>query len=231
MESGIKIAEAVCCEPLTDEEIERRHAEQRDREEKRRRATIWEEFIDRRGTRYQDCQLSNYEVNHEEQAEVVAEIEAYLRDFESRVKAGVSVLLFGPAGTGKDHLLAAMMKAALWRYGRRIDWRNGIDLYGDVRDRIGSDQSESGLIRSLVKPDILAISDPLPPTGKLTEFQMQTLFRVIDGRYSNRKPTWVTLNVNKSREAKERMGAQVVDRLSHDALVAFCDWPSYRSNP
>ncbi len=196
--------------------------------ERARRVDIWSSVLKRRGTRYADCTVANFRVYDDRQTEVGQAVRRYLRELDENIAAGVNVLLFGPAGTGKDHLLAAMMRAAVWKYGYRVEWRNGIDLYGDVRDRMGTDETESGLIRSLVKPDILAISDPVPPIGKLTEFQIQTLFRIVDGRYSNTRPTWVTLNVDRKAEAIERMGAQIVDRLSHDALVRFCDWSSYR---
>jgi hypothetical protein len=29
-------------------------------------------------------------------------------------------------------------------------------------------------------------------------------------------------------EADDRLGSQIVDRLKHDALAIFTDWPSYR---
>jgi hypothetical protein len=43
-----------------------------------------------------------------------------------------------------------------------------------------------------------------------------------------RRPTWVTINTKGRAEAIGRMGAQIVDRLSHDAVVCFCNWESYR---
>ena len=82
-----------------------------------------------------------------------------------------------------------------------------------VRDSFGRDdgETESELIRYLTRPEILILSDPLPPAGKLTEFQTNVLFRAIDYPYSRCQPTWVTLNCSGSKEADERMGWQNIE--------------------
>ena len=214
-----------------DEEIENNRVASEDKAETQRRRDEWATLIAKRGARYKPCRVSNYVCGCEKQTAMVGSVRDYLTDIGANIKAGVNVLLFGPAGTGKDHILAAMMREAVLGAGADVLWRNGADLHGEVRDRIGTDSSEGGFIRKLVQPAVLAISDPVPPIGKLTDFQMQTLFRIVDGRYSHVRATWATLNVRNREEAIERMGGQVVDRLSHDALAIWCDWPSYRRKP
>ena len=105
-----------------------------------------------------------------------------------------------------------------------------MDFFATVRDSFGRDdgETESELIRYLTKPEILILSDPLPPAGKLTEFQTGVLFRALDYRYSRCQPTWTTVNCASRKELDERMGCQNMDRLIHGSPKLFCDWESYR---
>ena len=84
------------------------------------------------------------------------------------------------------------------------------------------------MIAELVSPHVLVLDDPLPPNGRLSDYQSAMLYRVVDGRYRNLKPTFVSMNVSGPAEADARLSAPVVDRLRHDALCLVCDWPSYR---
>lgn len=192
------------------------------------RQRMLDEFLASRGRRYHSCNVDNYVAKDPRQQGVLTSLTAYLDSFSDHLSRGDGLLLFGPAGTGKDHLLVSAARLAIRDHGVRVVWRNGADLFGDMRDRIGSDASERELLVKLVSPDVLYLSDPLPPYGSLTEFQAATLFRAVDRRYSLGKPTWVSLNVASRKEAAERMGPQIVDRLTDGALVLHCDWPSYR---
>jgi DNA replication protein DnaC len=84
------------------------------------------------------------------------------------------------------------------------------------------------LVNRMVQPDVLYLSDPLPPFGNLTAHQATMLFRILDARYSRSKPTWVSVNVVSGLELDERIGAQNGDRLRDNAICILCDWPSYR---
>lgn len=139
-----------------------------------------------------------------------------------------AVLLYGPVGTGKDHLLAAMMRFACNSLNMRVVWRDGSDLFGEFRDNMRGGIEESKLLERFTGADVLAISDPVPPFGGLTEYQAGMFFRIIDRRYRDMRPTWITINVKDRAEAVQRMGASIVDRLGHNALGLCCNWESYR---
>ena len=186
----------------------------------------WTWLIARLGKRYANCRLSNFETNEELlKKDAVASVLAYCESMGEEIVEGRNVIFLGPPGTGKDHLMTAMMFAAVRAYCT-VEWINGVDFFGDLRDTIDSDALESDFKQRFVKPDVLAISDPIPPWGDLTAFQAAFLFRVIDARYRQMKPVWVTANL--SGDAERRLGAQLVDRLRHDALVLSCNWISYR---
>lgn len=202
-----------------------------DAEERLRKAAVskYERLCGFRGTRYAGNTFESYDAESEGQQKAVASLIAYATD-EKHVQGGEGVILFGPRGTGKDHLMMALSRLVILRFGFGVEWINGLDLYGKFRDSFndGSRQTEAEIIRSFITPDVLYISDPLPPSGALTEFQMAQLFRVLDARYSNCRATWITVNVTGGEELDKRLGPQNGDRLRDNALAIFCNWPSHR---
>lgn len=188
--------------------------------------------MQRIGRRYADVTLDSFELSRErgvapKQRAVIARMKSFVGLIEQEITIGRNLTLFGPVGTGKDHLLACAMRAAC-QAGFDVEWVNGMDLFGAVRDQIDTEQSEARLLSQWIGPSVLAISDPLPPWGPLTPFQAATLFRIVDRRYRDRKPVWITGNFKDGAEAEDRVGAQAIDRIRDGALCLSCDWPSYR---
>jgi DNA replication protein DnaC len=139
------------------------------------------------------------------------------------------VLLYGPSGTGKDHLLIALAVEAIKSDVPSFEWVNGQDLFGGARDLMDSHDSELMFVAKYSRPAVLILSDPVPIDGELTNHQANILYRIVDRRYRECRATWVTMNVKDSNDASKRIGAAIVDRLKDDALALFCNWPSYRT--
>lgn len=211
-------------ELVADEERERQR--QLDEFNAKCRAA-WATFITERGERYARCMVNNFDARSPEQAAVVAKLVRYCQGIEEYIRGGQGVVLYGPRGTGKDHLATAVCRAAIAK-GLSVRWRNGMDLFGDVRDGFDNGGRESDVIKRLCYPDVLYLSDPLPPFGALSQFQASLLFRVLDARYSRRKPLVCTLNVKDGQELNERIGSQNADRIRDGALALHCNWDSYR---
>lgn len=180
-----------------------------------------------RGRRYVGCRLINFECTTAAQRSILESLRRYCETINNRVQNGEGIILFGPKGTGKDHLATAVARAAIVA-GYSAAWANGVDFFADLRDAITTGQTEASMINKLTYPDMLVFSDPLPPKGTTTEYQSSCLFRVIDRRYCAVRPTIITINADSRDEAETRLGAQVIDRLSDGALVIHCDWPTYR---
>lgn len=210
-------------------EIQRQQEEQAKQEREWQRQETWGRLVRDRGERYAKCRLANYRAATDAQRAALEFLNDYATNIVERISGGVNVLLLGPAGTGKDHLQMGLCWWAVKEF-RSVQWVNGTSLWVRFRQTFGDDavDDEQDVIDELTAPDVLAISDPLPPRGPLTDYQASMLFEVIDSRYSRMKPTWVTLNVASREEAEQRIGAQVVDRLGHGALVVKCNWKSYR---
>lgn len=213
----------------TDEECALMDRQERDRQRRSAQSQCWREIITTFGRRYENASLGNFDVYDDKQAAVIGALKHFGERLQSHAELGDGLVLYGPSGTGKDHLLAALMRHAIFHHDMRVEWVDGMVLYGMMRDAIGKDEPEERVLRRFINAKILAVSDPVPPTGALTDFQASTLFRIIDARYRDCRPTWVTINVANGDEAAGRMGVQVVDRLKHGATVLHCNWTSYRA--
>lgn len=201
---------------------ERKHGHQRKIEIIRRTETFMR-LVSDAGDRYRDCKLATFRCDVISQESVVRELAEYL---EGGCCCGL--VLYGPVGTGKDHLAFSVLREAI-KLGRTVRWVNGQRWFGMVRDAIDSHRAECDIIAEVTAPDLLCLCDPLPPIGMLTQHQATMLYRLVDARYARGKATIVTVNVATNEEADERMGAATWDRLCHDAWKIRCNWPSYRT--
>lgn len=198
--------------------------------QRRSRALAIDQLAGRLGKRYAPSRASfdRYQIYHDNQKPVVARLKALLPTLREFIANGRGILLCGTVGTGKDHLLASMLYAAL-EVGVSCDWLCGLDLFARFRDAIGSDRRESEVIATFAKSDVLAISDPTPPMSLKDEaWRIEQLYRVIDARNRALKSTWATINVNSPAEAEARLSSQVFDRLRDGAELMGCFWPSFR---
>ena len=187
----------------------------------------WSGLIESMGERFRLVSFDAYVVEHDSQKEVVGDLRHYGSTIVRSIKNGHGVVLFGPSGTGKTHLVVALARLAV-ATGARIRGMSGMEFFGRMRDTMDSDTSEKRIIAGYIEPHILLIDDLLPPRGELTPWQSAQLYRVVDGRYRAGKCSWVTMNVADGAEAENRAGVAIIDRLRDGALTRFCQWASYR---
>lgn len=194
-----------------------------------RRRAAWKRFLKRRGHRYASCTMDNYETPAPAQKAVLGDVRAYGEDILGRLKVGQNLILFGPSGTGKDHLAAAIARVAILEHGLMVAWASGALFFTGLRAAMDNrNLCEERIVEYLTRPDLLLLSDPVPPAGVLTDYQRSMLYRVVDERYNSMRPIVLTINVLSSGEADERLGAPIVDRLKDGALTLFCSWLSHR---
>ena len=181
-----------------------------------------------RGKRYASCSLASFKASTPKAKAVQAKMAEFCDNLPENIDSGANLLLYGTVGTGKDHLLmAAMLEAG--RFGYVPMWMNGADLFARFRETFDQNSGESvrSVIAQLAACDVLAISDPLPP-GNLTDFQKSNMLELIDRRYSENKPVWITCNVSSRAELDSRLGEAACDRLVDGAIGLFCEWETYR---
>ncbi|MGQ0633095.1 MAG: ATP-binding protein [Planctomycetaceae bacterium] len=197
-----------------------------------KRCRHWSAVLRKLGRRYENATVENFEFYGEpeemgRQHAVVDAVQTYRQTIAAHVRAGRGIIFFGPSGTGKDHLAAALLREVC-REGLTADAVYGMDLFGKMRDRMGGEESEGDLLLEVAQPDVLLLSDPLPPWGRLTDFQAQFMLRILHRRNAEMKATLVTVNVASRAELEDRLGTAAVDRLAQGALKLFCNWSSFR---
>lgn len=181
------------------------------------------ELVGQAGLRYAKCGFDTFATSTDYQRRVVATV----REYMERTNRGEGLVLYGPCGTGKDHLAFAVAASEVCS-GADVAWLNGQDWFGKVRDAMDSDTTEAALVNQIARPALAVISDPLPPIGNLSPHQATMLYRVVQARYQAGKPTIVTVNVSSDQEADERLGVPTWDRLCDGAWKIHCNWPSFR---
>lgn len=195
-----------------------------------RREACIRDLVNRAGARYRDCRLNNFVAKTDYQKKVIARLGKYIENFKEHVAAGEGLVLYGPVGTGKDHLAFSIAGHMAWHGPMTASWLNVQDWFGTVRDAMDSGRRERDLISDISNPSILVLSDPSPPIGQLTQHQCSMLYRAVDARYTCvNKITIVTVNVASDEEADNKLGAATWDRLCHKAIKIACQWRSYRS--
>jgi DNA replication protein DnaC len=198
-------------------------------EQKARRQGMFAVLCDKVGERYAKCTFGNFKVENDRQKSVVSTCREYAMTLPDRLVDRTNLVLYGPVGTGKDHLAFAVCGIAIFSHGKHVGWVNGQEWFGQIRDGMDDDRiTEQQLVQRLVAPDVLVISDPLPPVGSLTQHQCTMLYRLVDKRYAANKVTVITVNVQRSEEADARMGVPTWDRLRDDSWEVFCNWASHR---
>jgi DNA replication protein DnaC len=172
--------------------------------------------------------LATYQAASPIQKEVIKRLKEYLA--RSVLDEPQNLVFFGPVGTGKDHLAVAVAAEEI-NGGSSVVWLNVQDWFGSLRDRIGEEDSvsEHREILRLASPDILVLSEVLPPFGSAGQYMATMLYRVVEKRTAEGSRTFATLNAATDAEAAERMGRPTWDRLCDNAGKIFCNWPSYRA--
>lgn len=183
------------------------------------------------GRRYypERVSLDAYRIYHDAQKPVIERLRAIEERLSDFIASGSGLVLYGSVGTGKDHLLAGMLYKAAG-LGLNCRWFNCQELYG--RFRVSMDkkarENEADIIADLAAPDVLGLSDPIPPADTPSAYNLQQLYRLLDLRYREVRPTWITINVLDVEDAKGKLTAPCFDRLNDGAELLRCFWPSFR---
>lgn len=134
--------------------------------------------------------------------------------------------LHGPVGTGKSHLLAAVVNATCARLktARILTAR---ELVQRIRAtwRSNAPTSEADVVNDLANCDLLALDEI--GVGFGTEAELLHVLDVVDRRYQLQKPMAIATNLN-GQQLREVLGDRILDRLAENTTVRVCNWPSYR---
>lgn len=132
---------------------------------------------------------------------------SYIAD---RDRAG-SLLLLGPAGTGKTHQAYGALRLIAESGRPPIAWRaiGAADLYAQLRGRPGDEAQET--LDWYARLDVLLLDDL--GAAKDTPFTEETTYRLINHRYQNNLPLIITSNLT-PKALSEGVGERTASRLT-----------------
>lgn len=170
--------------------------------------------------RYNHCELSNFEHHYDSLRDAHRKAVRFVEQFPAVDKG---LLLIGDNGVGKTHLAVAILKAVI--RSKRIQgffYETG-ELLKLVRDTYASDTNEADVLRPVLEADLLVLDDL--GVEKTSEWVQETLGHVVNIRYSERRPTVFTTNLQDSEDSTNprsflyRLGSRTRSRL-----FEMCDW-------
>ncbi len=137
-----------------------------------------------------------------------------------------NLVVCGPSGTGKTHLLEALGQAAI-DAGHHVSWFS-LEALGALVHRHRADDSTSRAIRRIMRADLIVIDDiGLLPVATETA---EALYRVVDAAYERRSLA-ISSNLHPSgfdELMPKTIANATVDRLLHHAHVVLTGGDSIR---
>ena len=114
-----------------------------------------------------------------EQSAALDRVRGFIANMEAVLRETRGLVLYGPSGVGKDHLLAAVLYHVA-SAGIPVGWVSGEDVFLKIRDSMDSGEREEKIIQHWLRPTVLGISDPASPRGELKDWDARILARLID---------------------------------------------------
>lgn len=189
-------------------------------EEKTGAAMIPKRFLNKR--------FDDYQIDCTGQQRALDACKDYAHNFSDNLEAGRCLILSGKVGTGKTHLAASIADYLINQTEYSVVFRSLHSILQAIKNTYGEDStsSEMEIFKILTKPDLLII-DEIGAT-KSTEFELATLFALINTRYENQLPTVIITNLE-AKELAGSIGDRCVDRLRENGGRALMfDWASKR---
>lgn len=174
--------------------------------------------------------LANYRTDHEGQRKALAFCSRYIAAFAEIEQTGRCLMLLGQPGTGKTHLGAAMANELMRTTTYSAVYRTVGSVLQAIRasyDR-KTQQNEADILASLIEPSLLVLDEVGVSKEQPSDFELTTLFAIINGRYEQMRPTVVISNLDAS-QLPRAMGERCVDRLREGGgVVVPFEWESHR---
>lgn len=172
--------------------------------------------------RYQQCDLSNFDTGISSHRQAHQKITRFIEQFPV-VDRGL--LLHGDHGVGKTHLAVALLKDVIRLKGARGLFYETRDLLKLVRDTYTtqSEATELEVLRPVFEAELLVLDDV--GSEKKSEWVEETLGLVINTRYSERRVTVITTNLQDLTDDTHpnsimfKLGGRIRSRL-----FEMCDW-------
>ncbi len=207
---------------VCETEAEERWCREREEEERRRRIErlfpTWA-----LGKRFQECTFESFILRPGTEKALKA-----AREFAAGFPPadGLGLLFIGVQGNGKSHLAAAIVHEVTAK-GYTAVFASVPELLSRFRATYDDEaqETEAQLMFGLRHAALMVLDDI--GVGKLTEWKLEKLYEIVDGRYRDRRPTVITTNLSPA-ELEEQVGARAYDRLLEMCRMVPNRGTSYR---
>lgn len=212
-------------------EIDKFNQEMERMQEAERKRRVEQKFsICHLGQRFMECKLDSFTPRPGTEP-VINIAKKYIHQFDRWGEK--SLLLWGNPGNGKSHLAAAI--AHELKREKIVVFQTVTELLERIRSTFRKDnkESEHEVMAALLDCDLLILDDI--GAEKVTDWVLDILFRIVDGRYRAKKPILYTTNYHPD-ELRERFtpreggpqGARILDRIVECAVIVENKGSSYR---
>ena len=178
--------------------------------------------------RFADKSFADFVVSSPAQRVALDACMAYVDSFSKHKREGRCMLLLGSVGTGKTHLATSAASALINEHMVRAIYRTVVTVIGDIKATFSdkSGDSEAHIMRELIGADLLVL-DEVGAT-KQSEFELATLFSIINGRYEQGRPMIIVSNLSPA-ELNDALGVRCVDRIRENGCIGVAfEWESQR---
>lgn len=140
-----------------------------------------------------------------------------------KTKPTKGLYFYGQPGSGKTHLMAAIANYLIPK--ENVRFITAPELLLQIRKSFNTTTNEEGLLDQLSRAKLLIIDDL--GSEKPTEWVQETLFVLIDRRYTNYLPTLFTSNFSLD-QLKDRLGYRIASRIAEMSDVVELKENDYR---
>jgi DNA replication protein DnaC len=192
------------CKPCRARDEDKRMAEARARE--RAELVRHLQSISRIPRRFAGKRFEHYLPTTPKQTKARAACQSYIADLGARIASGACVVLVGPPGVGKTHLLAALASAAI-EHGIFARYATMMDVLAAVKGSWAWHGAEHG--EAFIKPALLMLDEVwTPQSGR----DRESVLALLDERYRLGLVTHVASNLSWP-QMQEELGLRFCDRL------------------
>jgi len=169
--------------------------------------------------RYAHCTLENFEGYPN-----------YVEAVKKAVDSGSTIFLHGNCGSGKTHLAVGAL--VRWTLRNRPSGKHAprflssVDFFAELKASFDgkTDMNEESIVRMFAQKPVLLIDDV--GAEKVSDWSRQVFYRLIDLRYRDCLPTYLTSNLSLDGIG-EKMDDRIASRMV-SGLVLKVDAPDFR---